>query len=467
MSGARALAILAGAAFGATSARFAVRDSDVFWHLATGRELLASGPLGTDRFDHFSWTAAGTPLSVDQWLGQIAWYAAYRLDEWRGIVALRSLAVFALIALVVGEAIARRPSRPLVGVIAALPAIAITRFVWVERPELFGFVCFAALLPLLRRGREGSDRALVVAIGLLVLWANLHGSFALGVALALLAAIEGALRDRPRRRAYAILALGSLVAVVATPAGIGTLGAPGSHLLHPPREILEWSVPDPLSLPGAIWAATLGAVVATALLAPRPRPTDAIVLVPVALLSMTAARHMPLLCIAAAPYLADRAPEAIAAVLRRATREPRAPRALPRGAWLATAVISVTLLAGATLAAPREPDLGGYPVAALAALPKGPGLLNNYDWGGWLIWYAPDTPVFVDGRLVPYLPDVLDDYRAIVGLHPDWSAVLRRRGVRSLLVRPTDAIAVRARDLGWNVRAAGADFVLIDAPNAN
>jgi hypothetical protein len=328
-------------------------------------------------------------------------------------------------------------------------------------------VCFAALLPLLRRGREGSDRALVVAIALLVLWANLHGSFALGVALALLVAIEGALRDPSRRRVYTLLALGSLAAMIATPAGLGTLVAPGAHLLHPPREILEWSAPDPLSVPGAIWAITLAAVVATALAAPRPRPTDALVLVPVALLSMTAARHMPLLCIAAAPYLADRAPEAIAAVLGRAPRALPSARSQPRAAWAATAVISITLLAGGTLTAPREPDLSGYPVAALAVLPKGPGLLNNYDWGGWLIWYAPDTAVFVDGRLGPYIPAALDDYRAIVGLHADWSAVIRRRGVRWLLVRPTDAIAVHARDLGWNVRAADEAFVLIDVSNAN
>jgi hypothetical protein len=191
------------------------------------------------------------------------------------------------------------------------------------------------------------------------------------------------------------------------------------------------------------------------------------VLVPVALLSMTAARQMPLLCIAAAPYLADRAPEAIAALLRRAPRVAPSARELPRAAWVVTAVTSVTLLGGATLTAPPEPDLSGYPVAALAALPHGPGLLNNYDWGGWLIWYAPDTPVFVDGRLVPYVPVALDDYRAIVGLHSDWAAVMRRRGVRWLLVRPTDAIAVRARDLGWKIRASGDGFVLIDAPNAN
>ena len=80
----------------------------------------------------------------------------------------------------------------------------------------------------------------------------------------------------------------------------------------------------------------------------------------------------------------------------------------------------------------------------VGALPSGDGTLNQYDWGGYLIAFAPRTPVFIDGRLFPYVPDVLADYRAIVGARPGWESVVARRGVTTLLVRPTDPIAVRA-----------------------
>ena len=72
--------------------------------------------------------------------------------------------------------------------------------------------------------------------------------------------------------------------------------------------------------------------------------------------------------------------------------------------------------------------------------------------------------MFVDGRLTPYLPAVLADYTTVLGAHEGWRDVVRRRGVRQLLVRPTDPVAVRARDLGWPVRVATDTFVLIDVP---
>jgi hypothetical protein len=52
----------------------------------------------------------------------------------------------------------------------------------------------------------------------------------------------------------------------------------------------------------------------------------------------------------------------------------------------------------------------------------------------------------------------------VIGVHPGWRDVIARRGIRQILVRPTDPIAVRARDLGWPVRASSDTFVLIDVP---
>ena len=122
------------------------------------------------------------------------------------------------------------------------------------------------------------------------------------------------------------------------------------------------------------------------------------------------------------------------------------------------------MLAAAAATGTDAPDLSGYPVAAVPLLRPGPGLLNQYDWGGYLIWSAPKTPVFVDGRLVPYLGSVMDDYTTVVGVHPGWREVIARRGIRQILARPTDPVAVRARDLGWPIRASSDTFVLIDVP---
>jgi hypothetical protein len=457
-----ALATLAGGALAAGSATFAVGDSDLYWHLATARETLSSGLV---RADVFSWTARGAPLPTDQWLGQLLLYAGYAAGSWHGVLAVRTIAVALLVACIAAAALVRRPRSPAVSLAIAVPAILLSRFIWTERPELFGVAFFALLVLLFQLpGRM----PMIVASALVVVWANVHGSFALGAGLLLLVAIHAAVTDRPRRREHAIPIAAALLSLVLTPAGLGTLAAPGIHLFEPPREIQEWHLPDPTTPAGAMWAGVLGLVIASASLSGPARARDVIILVPVALLSLLAVRHTPLLAIAATPYLADHLPRAARALAERlgiAGDEP-APRARgerPR-ADLAVALAGIALLIGGIAVAPREVDDAGYPHGALAGLPTGPGVLATYDWGGWLIWHAPGTPVFIDGRLVPYRGAVLRDHRTVREALPGWRDVLQRRGVRLLLVRPTDPVAVRAQQLGWRV-TGGATYVLIAVPN--
>lgn len=492
-----AVAVLVGTAAGAVAATQPIADTDLFWHLATARETLAHGFVHTDVF---SWTVRGAPVSIDQWLGQVVLYGAYLALDWRGIAIVRVVAVVALMSLVVLSATQRRTGRPLVTVIAALPAFVLTRVLWVDRPELLGLVCFAAVLLLLRRGRGGTAgggpsgsgergnlAALLGVAPLIAFWANVHGSFALGAVLALIVCAEGALRDPARRRAYLFTAVAVLVATVCTPAGLGTWTAPGLHFLSPPREIQEWGLIDIRTPLGIAYAATLALVIACALRGPRVPLRELVVLVPVAFLSLTAARQAPLLAIAAAPLFAERTttlaewlvgragttegPRARGATERRDARrtaERLRGSALPRrreGFGVAAVIAASGALFIAALAiAPAALDERTYPVAALESLPKGDGTLARYEWGGWLIWRAPDTPVFVDGRLTPYAGGVLDDYRHIITAAPGWEEAIARRGVRTLLVTPADPVAVRALERGWRPLASSSDFVLIAVP---
>jgi len=125
-------------------------------------------------------------------------------------------------------------------------------------------------------------------------------------------------------------------------------------------------------------------------------------------------------------------------------------------------VAAAVLMLVALVSAPTAPDTRAYPTAALTSIPKGDGTLARYEWGGWLIWSG--VPVFVDGRLTPYSGAVLDDYRRIIAAAPGWQEALARRGVRTLLVVPTDPVAIRAIELGWPIRARSADFIVIAVP---
>jgi hypothetical protein len=455
--------VIVGAMFGALSTLAPVGDSDAFWHLALGRQTIAEGLL---RFDRFSWTANGTPVLTDQWLGQVVYYAAYAASGWHGIVLLRALLVAVIVALILATALwAQR--RALVAVLAALPAIAMTRFAWADRPELMGLACFAALLFVVRVA-DDRPRVLLVAPPLLLLWANLHGSFALGLAVVVIVCGEMALRRPEARRQLIGIVLACLAVTILTPSGPTIWTSAGGHFLSPPRAIQEEGVPDVTEPYGLVFAVTIAAVAVTALLG-RPAPfREAALLVALLFVSLTAARHTPFFAIAAAPYLAAHGPEAIAAIATRLrVRLPAVEPASavpPLRADVASAAIGLLVVIAAAAIARAEPNLESYPVAALEELPSGAGLLNEYDWGGFLIWYAPTTPVFVDGRLFPYVPGVLDDYRAIVGVHPDWQAVIARRGVRALLLRPDTPGAVRARELGWRELSSSESYVLLARP---
>lgn len=112
------------------------------------------------------------------------------------------------------------------------------------------------------------------------------------------------------------------------------------------------------------------------------------------------------------------------------------------------------------------PDLLPYPEGARAALSASSGiLLNEYDWGGYLIWTVPSRPVFVDGRLYPFAGNgVMRAYQEAVHVLPSWRGVVERWNVRQALLRPDRALAQALRDEGWTVRAQGEGFVLLERP---
>ena len=459
------LPLLFGGIFGVLSTFATAGDPDLFWHLAQGRQTVTEGLA---RVDTFSWSVNGLPVLTDQWLGQVIWYEAYAALGWNGIIVLRALLVAAIVTLIVATAlIAQR--RPIVAAIAAVPAITLTRFGWTERPQLMGLCCFAALVFLLRASAE-RPRFLLAVPALILVWANLHASFALGLAVAAIACAELWLR-RPdaRRLAVGVVAL-SIAVTLLTPSGVSIWTSASGHFLSPPRVIQEEGVPDVTQPYGFVFAFVVLAVLVTAQLA---RPTvlrDVALLVPVLFVSMTAARHTPFFAVASASYLAAHVPEAVGAIAARFRVNVRLPAFAPRvpslGVDLATAAIALVAVVGAGLLAHGAPNLSPYPTGALSSLPAGPGVVNDYDWGGFLIWYAPATPVFIDGRLFPYTGDALRDYETVVSLGPSWRDVLARRGARALLVKPGSPLAVRARDLRWQIVTETSSYVLFFVPNS-
>jgi hypothetical protein len=430
-------------------------DPDTYWHLASGKWMLDHGQLL--RTDVFSSTVSGQPYSVGEWLGQIVLYVAYLAGGWTGLVILRGLLV-GVCAFFITRVALRGGAPVIVAVPVSCAALLLSEIVWTDRPHLFTLALFPLLLDLLLIARAGRVRLLLVVPPLILLWTNLHGGYAVGLALVGIFTLE-ALLTRRSFAPFAITAMTALAASLVDPGSLG-LGAAAAHATAPPRFIVEESPPDVTRPAGFLFAAF---IIGTLALAMRGGGTllDLLLIAPLLWLGLSAQRHMPYFAFAAVPFISMVVARAWAPLERWVARR----RPYPRAAVLGFGVGAAAMALVGLIFVPSAPDEKAYPTAALAAVRSSSGvLLNEYDWGGYLIWRAPERPVFVDGRLFPFLPNVFADWREAVELGPRWKEVLDRYKVAQVLLRPDRALVSALREQGWRVVTEDARAVLLERP---
>ncbi len=155
-------------------------DSDAGWHIRSGEAILSSGALPHQ--DPYSFTRAGRPWMNWEWLADVAAAAAHRGAGLGGVAVLYSAAV-AIAVWLWFRLHWRLGTNFLLAAALAVPLLATLNLHWLARPHLWGWVCLLAALLLLeqRPGRAG----FAAYAGLSVLWANVHGTFALAPLLAL------------------------------------------------------------------------------------------------------------------------------------------------------------------------------------------------------------------------------------------------------------------------------------------
>jgi hypothetical protein len=431
-------------------------DPDTYWHLASGQWMLDHREIL--RADIFSSTVSGQPYSVGEWLGQIVLTLVFNAGSWAGLAIFR--AVLVAIAAFFLARLARRGGAPLVAaLLVVIWALVFSKTRWTDRPAIFTFMLFPVVLDLLYSARAGSRRALLAIPPLILLWVNLHGGYAIGIALVLAFLGEAVIRRRPGVMPLVYTLVASILLSLVDPETFG-LGGAASHALAPPRFISEEAPPDVLEASGFIFAAFVLATLGVALLHGGGL-LDAILLIPLLWLALSAQRQLAFFVFAATPFVAAGA----ARIYARVRPNARPLRPLPPAAAAALAVLLVAGALASAIGVPTGPDEHAYPTGAVAALRTGSGtLLNEYDWGGYLIYRVPERKVFVDGRLFPFFPVVLREYRDAVELRANWKDVLAKYDVREVLLMPGKPLAVALREDGWNVRAEGPTFVLLAKP---
>ena len=83
-----------------------------------------------------------------------------------------------------------------------------------------------------------------------------------------------------------------------------------------------------------------------------------------------------------------------------------------------------------------------YPVGAVQYLKSNlvpERMLNDYNWGGYLVWKLPDRKVFVDGRMDNFFVNgrsFASQYWRIVNLDSSWQKLLTEYEIEAVLLSP-------------------------------
>lgn len=422
----RAFPILLLAVFAGATFTWPLSDTDLWWHLASGREMVDR--MAWLRTDPFCTSSLGTPWIDLHWGFQLLVLAGQRLGGESGLVLLRA----ALVATAAFVALRGRPSWDTLAVGALL--LAACRPFLDLRPLLVTLPCLAALWRILEGDlRRGPACA---ALALQVVLVNTQGLFLLGPAFALVAASGLALEgDRAGAVRRALLAAGLVAISLLNPWGfqafelafrVAARILPGADAVFA-REIpenlpwLSWLRESPVRILPWFWAAVALVVL------PRRGPGTTgrrLLLAFAAALSLLAVRNLPFLALATLLSVQPR-------------RWPR-----PRAAAAACAAL-VAAFAAPALAERRWdlPDVAVAPAhfpgpASMAILRSRPGpVFHELRVGGWLSWRIPSTRTcWADTRLVLHDAGFVREYLDVLDDPSDFEAWSDRRGFRTVLV---------------------------------
>jgi hypothetical protein len=431
-------------------------DTDTWWHLRSGEYILTNHAVPLT--DPFSLTRLNQPWVDQSWGAQIILYGFFRLLGGNVGLALYT-ALFATLGLYFVYLMCEGNVylRAFVVILAAATAAVF----WSARPQMISFFLSAVLLYILYLfKRRHLDRLWLIPL-LMVLWVNLHAGFFIGFIL-LAGMIAGEILGRlfdasnpdalswRQIRKLVIISVISYIVLVINPntvqmwtysfktAGIGVLQ----------QYIQEWASPDfHFRETWPFVFMIIGTLGAAGLSTKKLDWSDLVLVGGTAFLALYASRNISTYAIVAAPvmsrhlniWLADHG-----IVLARA-RPPRGAAKILN--WLillliivgAVAKIAVTLQPKAVAAAQAD----GLPVDAAAYLndakPAGP-MFNSYNWGGYLLYAAPQYPVFVDGRTDLFEDALLTEWRN-AWLGQNWQATFEKWNIHLAVIEKDSLIA--------------------------
>ena len=412
--------------------------SDLWWHLAAGREIIQTGTLWL--VDDWSFTELGSPWHNHEWLADLLFYG------WASLLGVPSLVYWKWLLIIASfgllqHVITRVSGSAPAALLASAAAVAIAAPFLDMRPQLYTLLGVAVLLNLALRRRP----RLIELLALFLVWANLHGGFVFGLMLLAILLFPWRELTLSALRDAALRGLACVLVCLLNPDGVNIFTLPLEYALNadsPYRSLAEWRSPfEGGGIRSSLYLYTLvlGAALAASWVLPSLRRR--VPLLPEALafalltaaMSATSRRFIILWAMGFALLLA---PFAAALLRQRLLRPLLWPVLLAAFAW-----------GGVRLAPyPLRADVAYHYLTAEYVYPHAiadfveiNGLQGNtfayYNWGGFLHWRSDGAlKVFLDGRANTLFDDpTYLDYLTVLGAQPGWIERIEQSGAELFL----------------------------------
>jgi len=446
------------------------QDPDFWWHLRIGRWMVDNGRLPST--DIFTYTVPTHVWTDHEYLTEILMWLIYSKVGLGVLCVAFGVITWAGFWLIYRQV--RRQPFVIVGIGLAVGAIAGAP-IWGPRSQMITFALSCLQLYWLQGYLSGRSRSLTYFPLVMVLWANMHGGWAIAFAwfgAAIGAELVGWAWDRsnPAHRMHLrfllIITAASAVAVAATPHFLSLYPYPfqteGSVAQQ--KLIVEWFSPDFHQVYLRPFEAMFFLLIAGFALR-RPTLYEFFLTALALGLALQSVRNVALFVAAATPVLINTYSEAWKDLARTRKWNLSLP---PRPIFAAVTTAMLLVIVGATAlhisdsispSTQQSLDASSYPIGAadwLAAHPAvGTRMYNQYGWGGYLAYRfypQPNRKVFIFGEAALMGDPLLNQYEDVQTLRPDWQQVLDRWKVDYIVYNRGEALAnVLATQPGWKL----------------
>ncbi|MGA3318507.1 MAG: hypothetical protein ABSC64_18990 [Candidatus Korobacteraceae bacterium] len=393
-----------------------IGDPDIWWHLRNAAYLFQHHSF--PNVDTYSFGAAGAPWLNFEWLSEVPFFLGFRAVGLQGLLTVY-FAVLVLIYVGVYYRSCRAGADCKDAAIVTFLAILLGAVSISPRTLLFGWLCMVGLLLVLDHFQR-TGKGLWLLPPLFALWINLHASWVFGMVVLTLTIASGLVGGEwglVEARRWTSGELKRLLSVFAASLAVLFVNPFGYRLLLYPFDLLlrhqgfmqyieEWQSVDFSNSNGKLALILIFSLMAAALFSRRQWRLDEVLLTAFALwAALSHGRFLFFAGLIVPPILAPRLK----------LFPPYRPEIdkLWLNAGIMAAVVGWLIFSFPSSAKLQQRVSEDYPTAALELMQRqhvNGRIFNDYGWGAYMEWSAPELKPFIDTRLDLFLYNgVFDD----------------------------------------------------------